>query len=509
MKGRFVLVLHSHLPYVLGKGRWPFGEEWLHEIALDTYLPLLEGLEGLDRDNVPGTIAVGITPILMEQLKSPAFVDNFRAWVDAKRKALEQDVSRLPDTPEAHGLNMFYCEELDQRLRQFDVLGGDLVGAFASLQERGRLEVLTSCATHGYMPLFSNDESRRLQIRAGAATYEHWMGRKPVGFWLPECGYLPGVERLLAEQGLRYFIADAAAFDAGTAQEYAGGHIPVATSIEAPWTPWDIGAGVAVFLRNPATSKQVWSRDLGYPGDGVYREFHKRCEGSGWQYWRITSKQTDLGAKELYRPDEARKRAAEHAAHFASLVRDLAAQRQRLTGDPGVVVAAYDTELFGHWWYEGPGWMAAVLRDLATQESVSAVTPTTVLAERDLPLGRLRESSWGTGGGHDTWMNSETSWIWDNIHDDQRHFIDLLPHLHGQTGDMLLREILLEESSDWPFLITTGQARSYGMSRFLEHNSKVRDLLAAAEGKPYDTSEQAQPIDHVFDHLHLDDLRGM
>jgi 1,4-alpha-glucan branching enzyme len=106
-------------------------------------------------------------------------------------------------------------------------------------------------------------------------------------------------------------------------------------------------------------------------------------------------------------------------------------------------------------------------------------------------------------------MNSETSWIWDNIHDDQRHFIGLLPHLHGQTGDMLLREILLEESSDWPFLITTGQARSYGMSRFLEHHSKVRDLLAAAEGEPYNTSEQAQSIDHVFEHLHLDDLRGM
>ncbi|HEY5001417.1 MAG TPA: hypothetical protein VII15_06215, partial [Candidatus Cryosericum sp.] len=191
MNGRFVLVLHSHLPYVLGKGRWPFGEEWLHEIVLDTYLPLLEGLECLARDDIPASIAVGITPILMEQLKSPAFVDSFRTWANVKRKALEQDVSRLPDTPEAHDLNTFYREELDQRLREFDVLGGDLVGAFASLQERGRLEILTSCATHGYMPLFGNDESRRLQIRAGVAAYQHWTGRTPSGFWLPECGYVP------------------------------------------------------------------------------------------------------------------------------------------------------------------------------------------------------------------------------------------------------------------------------------------------------------------------------
>jgi 1,4-alpha-glucan branching enzyme len=507
MNGRFVLVLHSHLPYVLGKGRWPFGEEWLHEIVLDTYLPLLEELESLDHDNVAGTIAVGLTPILMEQLKSPVFVDSFRTWVDVKRKALEQDVSGLPDTPEAHDLNMFYCEELDQRLQQFDMLGGDLVGAFASLQERGRLEILTSCATHGYMPLFGNDESRRLQIRTGIAAYQHWIGHRPSGFWLPECAYVPGFERLLAEEGLRYFIADAPTFDAGTGQEYTGVQIPVTTSTEAPWTPWDIGEGVAVFLRNPATSKQVWSRDFGYPGDGVYREFHKRCESSGWQYWRITSKQTDLGAKELYRPDKARKRAVEHAAHFASVVRDLAGQRERLTGDPGVIVAAYDTELFGHWWYEGPGWIAGVLRDLATTESVSAVAPTTVLSERDLPLGRLRESSWGTGGGHGTWMNSETSWIWDNIHDDQRHFIDLLPQLHSQTGDMLLREILLEESSDWPFLITTGQARTYGTARFLEHHCKVRALFAALDATEQLAASQTESDDPVFEYVRLDDVR--
>ena len=508
MNGRFVLVLHSHLPYVLGKGRWPFGEEWLHEIALDTYLPLLEELDHLDRDNVPGTVAIGITPILMEQLKSPVFMEDFRSWMNVKRDALEKDPSNLPATPAAHALNVFYREELEHRLAQFDALGGDLVRAFGDLQERGRVEILTSAATHGYMPLFSNDESRRLQIRAGVATYKHWMGRAPVGFWLPECGYIPGVERLLEEQGLKYFVADAAALESGEAPDYTSGHRAVSTRSDAPWTPWNIGSGIAVFLRNHATSEQVWSRDLGYPGDGVYREFHRRIDGSGWQYWRITSKQTDLGAKELYDPDAARERAAQHAMHFASMISDLSSQRERLTGDPGIIVAAYDTELFGHWWYEGPAWIAGVLRSLAQVNSISAVAPTTVLSERPLPVGRLRESSWGTGGGHDTWMNSETVWIWDMIHSDQRRFIKLLPDLEGTDGDLLLREMLLEESSDWPFLITTGQARSYGMSRFLEHHRKVRDLLAAAEGDAYNSSESIRLDDRVFEHIHLDDLRG-
>lgn len=507
MNGRFVLVLHSHLPYVLGKGRWPFGEEWLHEIALDTYLPLIEELESLERDAVPGTIAIGITPILMEQLESPAFVSDFRSWLDVKREALEKDTSNLPDTAAARALNQFYRDELAHRRAQFDALEGSLVGAFASLQERGRVEILTSAATHGYLPLFSNEESRRLQIRAGVATYRHWINREPVGFWLPECGYTPGVERLLAEQGLKYFVADAAALETGETQDFTSGHRTIATSTDAPWTPWNIGSGIAVFLRNHATSEQVWSRDLGYPGDSVYREFHRRIDGSGWQYWRITSKQTDLGSKQLYDPEVARNRASEHAAHFASMINSLSAQREQLRGDPGIIVAAYDTELFGHWWYEGPAWIAGVLRNLASAHSMTAVAPSTVLTERRLPMGRLRESSWGTGGGHDTWMNSETVWIWDMIHSDQRRFIKLLPDLNGPEADLLFREILLEESSDWPFLITTGQARSYGMSRFLEHHRKVRDLLAAAEGQPYSSSERARSDDPVFEHLHLNELR--
>jgi len=144
---------------------------------------------------------------------------------------------------------------------------------------------------------------------------------------------------------------------------------------------------------------------------------------------------------------------------------------------------------------------------LAAKESISVVAPTTVLAERDLPLGRLRESSWGAGGDHSTWMNPETSWVWDNIRDDQRHFVDLLPQLHGQIGDMLLREILLEESSDWPFLITTGQARTYGTTRFLEHHRKVRALFAAVEGTGQLPAKQAGSDDPVFEHIRLNEVR--
>jgi 1,4-alpha-glucan branching enzyme len=185
----------------------------------------------------------------------------------------------------------------------------------------------------------------------------------------------------------------------------------------------------------------------------------------------------------------------------------MATAHEQAVGDPGVIVTAYDTELFGHWWYEGPTWIMDMLRSLADQASVTVTAPMDILNSGVLLPGKLRESSWGAGGGHNNWMNPETAWIWDNIHDDQRHFIDLLPQLHGQTGDMLLREILLEESSDWSFLITTGQARTYGTSRFLEHHRKVRALFAAVDGTGQLPASQTGSDDPVFDYVRLNDVR--
>jgi 1,4-alpha-glucan branching enzyme len=249
-------------------------------------------------------------------------------------------------------------------------------------------------------------------------------------------------------------------------------------------------SSVAVIGRNNRSGMQVWSADWGYPGDGDYREFHKKDHVSGMQYWRVTSSQADLGHKEEYHPDWAQSKVQAHAHHFVQLVERELHRHQQETGKPGLVASNYDTELFGHWWFEGVSWLKAVLRELAAHPWVELTTASSYL-ERHPPQEAisLPESSWGTGGGHWTWDNANTAWMWAPIHLAERRIEELVARHPTAGGDLALalnqtaRELLLLQSSDWPFLVTTGQARAYAIERFQSHVDRFTELADRLEAE--------------------------
>jgi 1,4-alpha-glucan branching enzyme len=241
--------------------------------------------------------------------------------------------------------------------------------------------------------------------------------------------------------------------------------------------------------RNNPTSMQVWSADWGYPGDGDYREFHKKDGVSGMQYWRVTGPRLDLGQKDLYHPDWAEYKAHQHARHFAGLVEQLLTEYARDNqGDYGIIVSMYDTELFGHWWFEGTLWIREVLRNLAASETVELTTASDYLtAHPPEDVLALPESSWGAGGTHFTWDNPDTHWMWEPIHQAETRMEALVaryPEAEGPARDILnqaARELLLLQASDWPFLVTTGQARAYAIERFQGHLERFEELARALE----------------------------
>jgi 1,4-alpha-glucan branching enzyme len=245
----------------------------------------------------------------------------------------------------------------------------------------------------------------------------------------------------------------------------------------------DAPGQVAVLGRNDRTGQQVWSGTYGYPGDFVYREFHRKDPISGMQYWRIGGADVDLGDKPLYEPSRASEQVQAHARHFADLVNTLLNDFADSTGTFGVISSAYDTELFGHWWFEGAEWLKHVLRELSTSETVEMTTASTIIEQHppDRVLA-LPESSWGAGGGHFTWLNPDTEWMWPIIHEAERRMESLVATWPEASGDQerilnqTARELLLLQSSDWPFLVTTGQAKEYAVKRFNEHVERFDSL---------------------------------
>ncbi|MBI3522840.1 MAG: DUF1957 domain-containing protein [Chloroflexi bacterium] len=502
MGDAYALVLHSHLPYCRGAGLWPHGEEWIHEAILGTYLPLLVTLHDLRADRVPFQLTIGITPILLEQLADPDIVARSLAYIDDQIARAEFDEGDLASAGarERAGLAAFYGARY-RMLRDAYVgrFRRDLVGAFADLQRSGHVELLTSAATHGYLPLL-DEPSVHAQLENGLRSSERLLGFRPRGIWLPECAYAPGLERALEAHGLTHFFTDgnlisgaevstATRLPAWEERPSGGGtarRIPVVleSGLEADvFTPYLVAdSGVAAVARHGDVSGQVWSAASGYPGDPAYREFHRKDDRTGLRYWSVTATTVGLGNKDDYDVDRARERVRTHAAHFAGVVRESLADHRRRTGTSGLLTTTFDSELFGHWWFEGIEWLGLVLRELA-----SGTTTVERHLTADPPRERvtLREGSWGKNNDHSTWLSDHTRWMWDEL---ARLAAEVEPirklppsdPLRARAARQAVRELLLTQSSDWPFLVDTGQAGDYAVERFVGHAKRMRSALEIA-----------------------------
>ena len=537
MPDAYALVLHSHLPYVRGAGRWPHGEEWVHEAILGTYLPLLVLLHDLRAEGVRYRITIGLTPTLIEQLADPDIGTRFVAYADDQIRRAELDAwdFGVAGDRARQAVAEFYRGSYGRlKLAYTQRFGRDIVGAFADLARTGEVEILTSGATHGYLPLL-DARSVEAQLTVGLASTKRLTGLEPTGIWLPECAYAPGLERALERHGLTHFFTDAALmrgrevapaakpYRAKRSERWSGaGGAPVAVvddvdplidpavDVLRPYLVAD--SSVAAVSRHPEISGQVWSAAQGYPGDPFYREFHRKDDRSGLRYWRVTDTTVDLGDKAEYDVDRAAERVREHARHFASSVREELATHGASTGKAGMLVTTFDSELFGHWWFEGVDWLGLVLRELG-----DIATTVADRLEADPPRERiaLAEGSWGKNNDHSTWLAPQTEWMWRAIRDAAPRVAavaDAPPAdpLRKRAADHALRELLLLESSDWPFLVTTGQAGDYAAERFRSHAQRLgRSLEIAINGTPDDAVElgSLEHADNPFPDLAIEAFR--
>ena len=515
----FVLALHTHLPYVLNHGRWPHGSDWLCEATLDTYLPLLEMLRSLANDGLPAPVTIGLTPVLANQLASPAFAAEMDAFFEQRLAACDQAPDSLAASGDSHLLPLvsFWRTRLLRLRRLFQELGRDLIGAFRALEAAGRLEIIGSAATHAFLPLLARDESIRLQLAVGLAEHRRLFGRAPVGCWLPECAYRPrgpwhpwpsaprvglrrGIEEHIADAGLRFFFVDAHIAGAGRPLNIYGDpagdptiHAPLAAggargTQRSAYQSYRVAQGragaVSAFVRDPRTSMQVWSRHQGYPGDEWYLEFHKMRWPGGLKLWRVSADGAELGEKQPYDPATAAARARVHAGHFADMIDRIASAEAGNRG--AVVVAPFDTELFGHWWFEGPDFLAGVYRELAARRGTAR--PTTAKRHLDdhppRAAVRMPAGSWGANGDFSMWLGPRTAWTWERLWPLEERFWDVAPAalMNASAREVLAqaaREMLLAQSSDWQFIISTGAAADYAERRFQEHCAAAEQLVAA------------------------------
>jgi len=497
-KGYLCLMLHAHLPFVRHpENEYYLEENWLYEAITETYIPLIQGFQRLVNDGVDFRITMSVTPTLASMLQDSLLQDRYLRHINKLLELAGKEVERTGYHARFHGLALMYRRKFNEAKQLFvEQYGKNLILAFKKFQDMGYLEIIGSCATHGFLPLLNvNPSDVRGQIHIGVENYTKTFGRSPRGFWLPECGYYPGVDKVLKEAGIRYFFVDSHSIvNADPIPRYSV-HAPV-------YCP----SGVAAFGRDWESSKQVWSSKEGYPGDVDYREYYKDIGyeldfdyikpyihpdgiriNTGMKYWRITG---ESGYKEPYVPDWAREKAAIHAANFMfNREKQIEHLSYHMDRKP-IIVAPYDAELFGHWWYEGPIWIEFLARKIFyDQSTVKMITPSEYLYE--YPVNQVTfpsASSWGHKGYNEFWVEGSNDWLYRHLHEAGIRMKELAdkfsylfiksgkPNIHRRALNQAARELVLAQSSDWPFIMKTGTMVLYAQRRIKAHINRFLNI---------------------------------
>ncbi|MGE2712632.1 1,4-alpha-glucan branching protein domain-containing protein [Mycolicibacterium litorale] len=492
--GLFSLVLHTHLPWLAHHGRWPVGEEWLYQSWSASYLPLLRVLRTLAAEGRSHLLTLGMTPVVTAQLDDPYCLAGMHSWLaNWQLRALEAATLRTSSdttpacTPEA--LRAFGARELreaDRALDEFATLwrhGGSPL--LRELIDAETVELLGGPLAHPFQPLL-NPRLREFALREGLADAGQRFAHTPRGIWAPECAYAPGMETDYAAAGVGHFMVDGPSLHGDTALGR-----PVGDS------------GVVAFGRDLRVSYRVWSPKSGYPGHAAYRDFHTYDHVTGLKPARVTGRGVPSSAKAPYDPDRADAAVNAHVADFVQVVRRRLIEESERIGRPAHVVAAFDTELFGHWWYEGPEWLARVLRALP-EAGVRVGTLSDAVDDEFLgaPVD-LPPSSWGSGKDWQVWAGEQVAdfvQLNAEVVDTALSTVDKALTQHASVGaptprdtvaDQILRETLLTVSSDWPFMVSKDSAADYARYRAHLHAHATREIAdALAAGR----REQAQRL---------------
>jgi 1,4-alpha-glucan branching enzyme len=482
-------VLHAHLPYIRHPEHEYFLEEnWLYESITETYIPLVDLFSRLIDDGIDFRITVSLSPTLIEMFNDSLLRERYERHIEGLIELSEREVKRTKGDIHFGPVARMYHRKFKRAYSLFhDHYKKDLVSVFRELQETGKINIITSAATHAFLPnMAAYPRAVKAQVKTGSLQYKKNFGSFPEGIWLPECGFAPGFDRYISEEGIKFFFLDTHGILQGRPLPKYGVYRPVLCP-----------SGAVAFGRDAETSHQVWSSIAGYPGDFNYREFYRDVgfdldyaymkeylkpfgakTFTGLKYFRITGK---TPRKKPYIISRARKKAAEHAAHFI-LQREKQIQllSDSLKIKP-VITAIYDAELFGHWWFEGTEWIEFLLRGIQSKRrNFRTMIPSEYLSEHQRRVTGFQAcepsmSSWGDRGYSEVWLNDSNDYIYRHLLKAIERMIslaDAFPDANGlqeRALNQAAREILLSQHSDWTFIMNAGTAAGYAQKRIENH----------------------------------------
>lgn len=499
--GYLNLVLHAHLPYIKHlRYRDHIEQRWFYEAVVESYLPLADTLLDLHGKGVEYHITLSLSPTLCVMLHDDDLKDGCEAFMGNLIELCEHECRRNQRRPRICGLSTYYLNHF-RRMRELytNTYRRDLLSVFRKLSDEGRVTLMTSSVTHAYLPLFEDyPEAVTAQIKGGLQIFRKYIGIEPNGFWLPECGYTPEIEKVLGDLHIDFTVLESHGI------MYAR-PLPRFGIVRPVFGPY----GVMLFGRDAEVSRLVWSAESGYPADAEYRDFHDDASfelsdndvrrfihpdgmrvPSGIKYRKISGNMK----KDVYEPEKAFGKLDLHSSHFVQSVSEVIARAGSMFGVEPIITVAFDAELFGHWWHEGCGWLERVLERCSRHPGISMTSGRDgVPACNGFDTVTPETSSWGSKGYHETWINPNNDWIIRLVHRATEKIIRIARHHKREKDRRMLRalnvaarELLMLQASDWSFMLSRDIVQTYARSRVENHYTRILEIVRMIETRSID-----------------------
>ncbi|AEX85953.1 glycoside hydrolase [Marinitoga sp. 1135] len=493
-KGNILFVLHSHLPYVRHPDYEEFMEErWLFEAITETYVPLIQMFKKLEHRGIEFKLTMSFSPTLIEMLSSIDLQEKYVRYLKKIIKLAENEYIKTKDEEiQKHKMADYYLNRFKEILVIFErEYEKNILEAFKEYAEKGYLELITTAATHAVLPIYQEyPDIVKMQVKYGLETFKKAFGYYPKGFWLPELAYYEGLDAILKEFGIEYTILEREALIHGESYPLYNVYNPIMTH-----------EGLFVFGRDKENNFEIFDPEYGYTSDPRYREFYRdigfdreyeyikdyidksgvRCN-TGIKYHKITGKEKELFEKGLYDIDEAYSVVKEHAKDF---VEKRKKQLKKLSNEyPEIeptMVYAFNTDFFGHWWYEGIIFLQKVFENLDAVENLNAKTPMEILNDiEEIQMLSPSKSTWGINGYFEEWINGNNDWIYPAIYEMvevlKKKINNKFTEQEKRVLQQMITELMLTQSSDWAFIISSGTTVEYAVNRIKTHVKRFFEL---------------------------------
>jgi 1,4-alpha-glucan branching enzyme len=517
------IVLHAHSPFFHHPEKLsPSEERWFFESLSETYLPLLEVFDRLDADHIPFRMALSLSPTLCHMLGDEQLMDRYLDYTDRRIEFGLREIKRTGRNKKAQKIARFlYDKMVDKRVLFTERYEKKLLGVFDLYQKKGRLELMTTAATHAFLPFYTGSpQGIQAQFEVAVASHRSCFGRYPQGFWLPELGWSSELDPWLRSYNFAYTITDPCALVLGEPPAKWGTFFPVRTPAGVFVLGRDFysGAALAEMRREPAYRDN--RRDIGYElppekvkpflGAGGIRT------PTGYRYWK-----TGDGRKSFYDPAAAQAAVRKQVRAFleAGISRLWAAEKMMNAsgGCPSderraLALCAWSADDLGCFWHEGPQFLENLFREGLRREDVRFMTPGEYLFKQDASLIQTMVPEFSSGGNNgyaETWLDASNDWMYRHVMRALDRMVELAERFPDNTGleertlNQAAREILLVQSSDWSKMLYRQESAEYARNQ-IEMNLRNFTTIYEALGSNYISTEWLTTLEqrhNIFPHI--------